>query len=109
MPAAAAEPRPVGPILLVVGLSNSRILILWIDRETTAIAVRATGAHDASPAILSWTSDVSIVLDRRFSAGRLPRGDVFEPPALLGRRSRARDIDPRSGRDGRCRCACRVS
>jgi hypothetical protein len=41
MRAVGVEPRPVGPILLVVGLPDSRILILRIVRETTAITVRA--------------------------------------------------------------------
>jgi hypothetical protein len=44
MPSAAPELHPVEPILLVVGLSKGRILILRIVRETTAIAVRASVA-----------------------------------------------------------------
>jgi hypothetical protein len=49
MPAAVAHLRPVRPILLVVGLPESRILILRIVRETTAITIRANGPRDAIP------------------------------------------------------------
>jgi len=41
MRALAAILGPVGPILLVVGTSDSRILILRIVRKTTAMTVRA--------------------------------------------------------------------
>jgi tetratricopeptide (TPR) repeat protein len=44
MPSAATDPRPVRPILLVVGPSKRRILILRVVRETTAIAVCASDA-----------------------------------------------------------------
>jgi hypothetical protein len=41
VPAGVAVPNPVGPILLVVGAADSRILILRIVRKTTAMTVRA--------------------------------------------------------------------
>ena len=40
VPAKASRLRPVGPILLVVGLAAGRILILRIVRKTTAMTVR---------------------------------------------------------------------
>src|SRR6476620_7841510 len=93
MPSAASEPPPVRPILLVVGPSKRRILILRIVRETTTIAVRASGAHDAFLELPGWTTDDSIHIDCRVLAGRLPRGSVWRRFALPGGRAGQRDID----------------
>jgi hypothetical protein len=61
MRAGAADPHRVGPILLVVGLSESRILNLWIVRKTTAMTVRAMSAPKPARQFLDWLLDDSIV------------------------------------------------
>jgi hypothetical protein len=61
MRAGAADPHRVGSILLVVGLSERRILNLRIVRETTAMTVRANSAPEPTPQSLDWLLDDSIV------------------------------------------------